>query len=268
MKQLRDWGDCHGCIAAVRRAAPAYTSNLYAPREKLERWAAAGRLRAVDADGATLLLRRDRDFDHLYHVAEDQAALSAVLAALPAGTYVSDLIGKDEALDQLCGTYVAAGFAHYSFLRRMSRVQAAREPTAGEAEVATPQDAEGVAALLDRLLDPYAEQVPDLEELRSEAEAGRLLLVRRGDAISGVLVYELKGRTAHLRFWHVDDTARGEGIGRRLMASFIARCAQAQRIVLWVIGDKHRSIAIYGHYGFAADGLLDRIMIQYKEPRP
>jgi RimJ/RimL family protein N-acetyltransferase len=49
------------------------------------------------------------------------------------------------------------------------------------------------------------------------------------------------------------------------MSSFLARCAQAQRLVLWVIGDNQRSIAIYRHYGFELDGLLDRIMILRRE---
>lgn len=49
------------------------------------------------------------------------------------------------------------------------------------------------------------------------------------------------------------------------MAGFLSRCAQARRIVLWVIGDNERSIAIYRHYGFAAEGLLDRIMTLHKD---
>ena len=51
------------------------------------------------------------------------------------------------------------------------------------------------------------------------------------------------------------------------MSSFLERCAQARRIVLWVIGDNARSIAIYRHYGFETDGLIDRIMIR-QEPHP
>lgn len=265
MELLRDWDAYQACVGAVRRATPAYTSNLYAPREQVERWCAAGHLRALVKNGAALLLRADRDFHHVYHVAGDQLALGAALAILPAGTYTTDLVGQGDGLDQVCSTYAANGFAPHSFLQRMSRVQAPGEPSQWDVAAATADDAPQVAAFLDRLLDRFAEQVPDLDELRREALAGRLLLVRRGAAVAGMLMYELKGRTAQLRFWHVDDGARGEGVGRRLMAGFLARCAQAQRLVLWVIGDNERSIAIYRHYGFVPDGLLDRIMILHKE---
>lgn len=265
MEWLRDWNAYQRCVGAVPRATQAYSSNLYAPRDQVDRWCAAGRLRALTADDVVLLLREDRDFHHVHHVAADQPALQRALAMLPPGTYVTDLIGQGEALDQLCATYSAAGFAPHAFLARMNRVQALGEPHDGDAEAATGEDAPAVAALLDRLLDRFAEQVPDVDELEREAKAGRLLVVRRDDAIAGMLMYDLKGRTAQLRFWHVDDKARGEGVGRRLMASFLSRCAQAQRLVLWVIGDNQRSIAIYRHYGFVPDGLLDRIMILRKE---
>jgi ribosomal protein S18 acetylase RimI-like enzyme len=210
-------------------------------------------------------MRSDRDFHHIYHVAEDQPALSAILSLLPEGTFTTDLIGQGHSLDEVCATYATRGFKPHAFLRRMSRVQAPGEPREGDAIVAKADDAAEVGRFLERLLDPLSEQVPDLEELQREAQAGRLLLVRKDDAVAGMLMYELKGRMAQLRFWHVDGHLRGEGIGRRLMASFLARCAQAQRLVLWVIGDNERSIAIYRHYGFETDGLLDRIMILHKE---
>lgn len=264
MELLRNWDAYQRCIVAVRRTR-TYTSNLYAAREQVERWCAAGQLRALGTDGAALLFRADRGFHHIYHVAEDQAALSAALVMLEAGTYVSDLVGQGEALERVCATYAGSGFALHTYLLRMVRIQSPDRCTDGESLVATAADAPEVKDFLERLLDRFAEQVPGLDELEREAEAGRLLLERRRGAVAGMLMYESKGRMAHLRYWHVDESARGEGIGSRLMLTFLGRCAQAQRLVLWVIGNNERSIAIYRHYGFEPDGLLDRIMILRKE---
>ena len=130
---------------------------------------------------------------------------------------------------------------------------------------AEPEDANEVAAFLDRLLDPLAEQLPKRDELGAAARAGRLLLVRQEEVTAGMLMYDIQGQLAHLRFWHVNPDARGTGIGRRLMATFLSRCAETRRIVLWVIGNNDRSIGIYRHYGFKTDGLLDRIMIVNKD---
>ena len=107
--------------------------------------------------------------------------------------------------------------------------------------------------------------LPDEGELGEAAADGRILLVRRAASIAGLLMYDTKGQLAHLRYWHVDRDALGTGIGRELMGGFLTRCAPARRIVLWVMADNDRSIAIYRHYGFAADGLLDRIMTMHKD---
>lgn len=261
-------------VAALRKRVltvcrgRGYTSNLYVGDEQLTRWVSRGAISAIEGDGAVLTLLRERDFYRLYHTAESPAALARTLAQLPPGTFVADLIGQGDALESLCEIYGASDFVAHDFLRRMVRVQAPETPSSGEATVATAADARAVAALLDRLLDPLTEPIPTEAELAEEAEAGRLLLTRdEHGAVTGMLLYDLKAAAAQLRLWHVDSQARGQGVGRRLMAGFLARCAAARRLVLWVIGDNARSIAIYEHYGFAADGLLDRIMVLRKEAR-
>lgn len=253
-------------IGAISRAAPAYSSTFYASADQVGRWSAEGRLGLVATPGAVLLLKAENGFRRLFHVAESPAALADALTQLPAGVWVADLVGQGDALDRLSAAYARSGFAAHRFLVRMVRTRPVGEPGDAGIKVAVPADAPAVAAFLDRLLDRYAEQVPDVTELADEAAAGQLLVVRRDDgALAGMLLYALKGRTAHLRFWHVDADVRGQGVGRRLMAAFLTRCAGASRIVLWVIGDNAPSIAIYRRYGFEADGLVDRIMILRKE---
>lgn len=265
MEPLPDWAALQSRLGAVARDGPDYSTNLYATREQVDRWCMAGGIRVSGGDGAVLMTRADRDFHRVYHVARDLEALGAALAALPAETYVTDLVGEAEKLEPVCAAYAVGGFGRHAFLRRMTRVQVPGSAEAGEAEVAGPDQAPAVAAFLARLLDRYTEQLPDLDDLRQAAQAGRLLVVRRGAGLVGMLMYELKGQLAHLQLWHVDAGTRGEGVGRRLMAAFLTRCAEARRIVLWVIGDNTRSIAIYRHYGFAEDRLIDRIMIRHKD---
>ena len=267
METVGEWDAWRRRLSAVRRVPSTYTTNLYATDEQIRRWCRAGRLHAITTDRAVLLMLADRDFHHVYHAAEDQPALGEALAMLPAGSYTADLVGRGEALDRVCATHGASGFAPHALLRRMSLMQTPAEAGEGEAELAESRDAPEIAALLERLLDRFTEQLPVLDELRQAADLENLLIVRRGAVIAGMLMYELKGQLGHLRFWHVDDNARGEGVGRRLMSAFLIRCAHARRLMLWVIGDNTRSISIYRHYGFAEDGLLDQIMIFHKEQR-
>ena len=265
METLPNWDQLKRHVATVSRNAPGYTSNMYSAPAQVELWCAAARLRVLVCDRAVLLLRADRDLHHVYHVAEDVAALREALGSLPFGRYVVDLVGQEEALEQVCAAYRAAGFAAHTWLRRMSRVQTPGMPVGDGAEPGRLDDAGAVMCFLERLLDPRAEQLPDRFEIDDAIAAGHLLVVRGGAAIEGVLMFDLTGQLAHLRFWHVEPAAHGRGIGRALMTGFLARVATARRIVLWVIGSNDRSIAIYRHYGFAADGLLDRIMVLDKD---
>lgn len=265
METLRDWDSLQALTGSVPRRTTGYSTNLYANQGQVAHWCASDRLQALKADGAVLVLRADRDFHHVYHVAQDMPALSAALALLPGGQYVTDLIGKGDGLDRMCEAYAEAGFVRRTFLRRMARLHAPGPTATNGAVLATVGDAEAVEVFLERLLDRFSEQLPELDELRTAAAEERLLLVRRDGEVAGMLMYDVQGQMALLRFWHVDPAVHGTGVGRLLMRNFLSRCTQARRILLWVIGDNDRSIAIYRHYGFEVDGLLDRIMVAHKD---
>lgn len=269
MERLSNWDMLQACVSRVPRTAPSYSTNLFASRDQVRRWCSTTQLNAVVTDKAVLVLREERDFRRVYHVAEDMAALTGALAMLPPGMYTTDLVGKDNQLGQVCAAYEQAGFAHHAFLRRMNldRTRPAFDGNIGVAELAGPGEAREILSFLERLLDRLAEQLPDEAEIAAAAADGRILVGRGESGLTGMLMYDLHGQLAHLRFWHVDADARGAGVGRWLMAGFLARCAHARRIMLWVIGDNDRSIAIYRHYGFETDGLLDRIMTLHKDHR-
>jgi RimJ/RimL family protein N-acetyltransferase len=125
-----------------------------------------------------------------------------------------------------------------------------------------PDDAPAVHSFLARLLDRYTEQLPEKDEIEASAAQGSLLVVRRGEDLGGILIFEATGQTSVLRYWFVNDRFRDQGIGARLIKTFFRICRGSRRIVLWVIADNHDSIAKYGHYRFQPEGLVDRVMIR------
>ena len=255
-------------VAAVPRSDTDYTTNFYAHREQLMRWSRAAPLQIETAtDGTVIVLRADHGFWRLYHVAPNCTSLTSALRLLPPGHYVTDLVGRSEMLNEVCAAYAGAGFAEHGRLCRMTRTSQIMVDTATSGHVAEQADPDAVpvvAAFLERLLDPLIEQLPDPDELVAAAANGRLLVVYHAATLAGILMFDRKDQLAHLRFWHVAPEAQGAGVGRALMGEFLVRCVQSRRIMLWVIGDNERSIAIYRHYGFEIDGLLDRIMTLHK----
>jgi RimJ/RimL family protein N-acetyltransferase len=274
MRPVGDAGEFREALQRVKVGARSFTTNIYATPEAINGWIARGALLLEERQGSLLLLRRDQDFHHLYYAAPDGTSLDRALsddaASWRGGTVTVDLVGREVDILPIVEAFRSAGFHRHASLTRMFRMADPAAPdTHDDPEVvkATSTDAPAVHDFLARLLDPYAEQLPEVDELRTAASRGGLLLVRRGADLGGILFFETTGLTSVLRYWFVNDRFRDQGIGARLIKTFFRTCQSSKRIVLWVISDNHDSIAKYQHYRFRPEGLVDHVMIR-KGDRP
>jgi GNAT superfamily N-acetyltransferase len=269
IQPVQNRADLLDALEGVRRAGVGPVTNWFATPERIDYWIGRDSLSLLQGERALLILRRDREFHRVYHCAADLAALFAVLrsstGALTANSVLTaDLIGRALDLEPVAAIYRECGFADHTCLVRMIRMAAPEEVAESEPDVAFagPADVAGVAAFLDRLLDPYTDQIPDEDEILEAASRGNLILVRRGDRVGGLLLFETLGITSHLRYWYVDDGARNQGIGARLIRRFFRLSSGCKRLILWVAAGNSDAIAKYRHYGFRPETLVDRIMIR------
>lgn len=266
---IADWAQVQRGLHRERCAGVLPGTNLFARRDEVESWIAKGHLAEAAFSGATLFLRSDDGFRRVYHAAADPAALAAALSTLPTdGALVADLVGRPADVEPWVAAYAEAGFVERRALLRMAR-QGGATPMRAEDAVASgavawaqPEEARAVRGLLERLLDPHTEPLPTVDALHDAAVAGGLIVARRDEDLVGMLWFERQGVVAHLRYWHLEPTGRGFGLGGQMMRRFLAASGDAGRLVLWVVADNDESIAIYRHYGFLADGLVDRIMVR------
>ena len=256
-------------LERVRRAGAGPATNWFATAERTDYWIRHNSLSLLQGARALLIVRRDRGFHRVYHCAVDLEALSAVLRSSSAdlaahGILTVDLIGRPPDLEPVAGIYRESGFADHNCLVRMIRMAASEEVAESEPDVefAGPADVAAVAAFLGRLLDPYTDQIPDEDEIREAAARRNIILVRRGESVGGLLLFEAMGLTSHLRYWYVDHATRNQGIGARLIRQFFRLSSGSKRLILWVVGDNADTIAKYRHYGFRPETLVDRIMIR------
>lgn len=273
MEQLRDSARLQEAIQRIKRGAAGFTTTCFASPAQLEAWIERGVLSSLESERSLILLRRDRDFHHIYHVAADAEALSASLAALSSrngaadfgSALTADLVGRDADVRALADLYRRAGFAEYTSLFRMVRLADPATPDDYEdpqVVLAEPVDAPAILAFLERLLDRFAEQIPDRAEIDQAIARQNIIIIRRGPELGGLLFFETTGQTSILRYWFVDDRHRNEGIGARMIKTFFRLCRASKRIMLWVIADNADAIAKYQHYGFRAESLVDQIMIR------
>lgn len=255
-------------IGRVRRSGEGYSSNFFASPADRRKWIASGSLLLLQEQQAVLILRRDANFHRLYHIASDTAALSAALGVLcdclPT-TIVTDLIGRRENLQAVVNAHVENAFTPHKRLHRMQRlVEVSKQDWRFESTVehAGSGDVARIHTFLTRQLDPLSEQVPDLAQLDETIVKRCVLVVKQASELAGVLIHDTTGLTTTLRYWHVDERFRSQGVGARLMSAFLSLCGASRRIVLWVIAGNDNAISIYRRYGFQDDCLVDDIMVR------
>jgi GNAT superfamily N-acetyltransferase len=270
MKPICDEASLYASIQAVKRHGPEFVTNLYAAWNRVKQWIEDKSLVAVESDRTLCVLRKDRDFYHLYFFSTNIDALAHVLAGWPAGridrrTLVTDLVGKGDAIESIQAVFRRHGFQDYTTLFRLSRV--VRQPIAAEVSdedvvFAGPSDAPTILGRLEASFDRYAEQLPTTMEIESAADKGSILIVRREKVIAGILFFEVTGQTSVLRYWLVAPGFRDQHVGSKLMQRYYRECTGVRRFLLWVIAGNDNAVKRYHHYGYDPDGLLDHVMIK------
>jgi GNAT superfamily N-acetyltransferase len=269
IEQLRSACQYEAALKRLKTGAPEFTTTCFATPMQIGEWAERGILSSISTPGAFLLLRRSCHVIHLSHVAADSQSLRDALLLLGEleveEPIVADLVGRPADVEQIVSSYALRGFRSYRELTRMTRIGSVRdERTLPDMAVhkAVHSEASGVLAFLERLLDPLAEQIPELEDMESAADRGQILVAANGNAVEGVLIFQTIGFSTTLRYWFVEPRARSRGTGAALMRTFLLQVAGSRRIVLWVFSDNADGIAKYEHYGFRRENLVDRIMLK------
>ena len=260
--------DLREVIHTIKASSQGFTTSLFASPENVVSWFQCEGVAAHRTNRAFFILRPERDFYRIYHVAEDLEALGEGLATLPPpfsdGTLVADLVGRPPEVAAQATEYAAHGFSPHKTLVRM--IHTGPWPGAPIENFpllcARPEDVGDILAFLERLLDRHAERIPQEEELVAWSIQGRIILARVQDQIAGLLIYRTIGKTSELQFWHVDGRYRGLSIGAHLIRNFFFSCRDSLRLTLWVISDNLDSIDIYKHYGFRRELAVDQIMVK------
>lgn len=268
MRPLATVGQVFDAIQTVKSNAPAFCTNFFPLQRKVQGWIDHAELFGEVLDGAAFFLRRDRDFWHLYFGAADKESLAREIAGLrelKSEPVVVDLIGNEAALNDVSNLLKPEGFKPYQTLYRMARISQADSGSsnAGGAPVdyAGSADAPVIWELLGRTFDRYAEQLPTLYEIEAAVDQHQILTAKQNGTLAGLLFFETQGLTSTVRYWLVDEPFRAFRFGSALMQRYFAAQAAVRRFLLWVVAGNEHAIQKYKHYGYAADGLVDRVLV-------
>jgi hypothetical protein len=267
MGPLATVGQVFDAIQTVKSNAPEFCTNFFPLQPKLQGWIDHGELFGEVRDGAAFFLRKDRDFRHLYFCAANRESLAREIAGLmelKREPIVVDLIGNEAVLNDLSNLMKSEGFKPYRTLYRMARIrQSDSQPSVADGtpvDYAVSTDAPVIWALLSRAFDRYAEQLPTLYEIEAAIDHHQILATKHNGTLAGLLFFETQGLTSTVRYWLVDEPFRAFRFGSALMQRYFAAQTTVRRFLLWVLADNENAIQKYRHYGYAADGLVDRVL--------
>jgi GNAT superfamily N-acetyltransferase len=268
MKPVDTFAQVMAAFRAARQGARDFQANLFPSPEKIETWIRRRSLLHEDIGGTHLFVRRTPELDHLYFFAPDRPSLETALGAwrTPA-VAVADVIGKGTGAEDTAACFRRAGFSLHKTLVRMFRAPVegdTRPPEAPDVEPALPADTAAVSSFLRAVFDPLCDQIPDEAETAEAIAAGGVWVIRERPGLAALIHFERQGQVAQIRYWAVAAGGRNRGTGARLMRTAL-RLTHPRRVYLWVIQTNADAIAKYRHYGFAEDGLEDRVMVRPKE---
>lgn len=254
-------------IDVVKGACIPFRTNFFLSDEALLQAAAQGRVLLCQAPRVVLIIVREPDFDRVYYACGgDLDALPAALDAVePAasGNLVSDVLGSQDATQEVVPLFERAGFRVYASFQRMQRLPngpppaEAADPLVG---LATLADAPAVLEMISGHFDNYAEHIPDLLEIEQAAKRGTILLSKSDGRIAAVLYYDRQGVSTTLRYWLALPDFRGQGHADRLMRAYSQACADSKRFLLWVECRNRRALGLYLHYGYRSVPTIDVIL--------
>jgi hypothetical protein len=255
-------------IQQVKAGAPAFCTNFFPVRGKLEGWIERGELTAEIHEGAVFFLKTDRDFKHLYFCAAEATALAREIGVAPCAKnerLALDLVGNEASLKEMVEVLESAGFRRYQRLERLARpgqpTLAPGNPEDPAVIPAEPGDRKAISELLERSFDRYADQLPAAHEIESAIRDRQIVLVKCEGELAALLFFETQGFSSTIRYWVVSEAFRARRLGSVLMRHYFAAHSAVKRFVLWVMGTNDDALRKYRHFGYAPDGLIDHVLV-------
>ena len=251
--------------SVIKEQGTKWFTNFYVDEGRLARWIQKGQISYYATPQLILLLRQRQGFRQLYMTASEEQALKDSLEKfLPDGygIFVTDLLGEASDLRE---ALLACKWQPYLTLQRIVKINSAggvAKPVASE-HYARPGEEMQIMDMLEENIDPYGEQIPDLDEIVERIAAKEVLVIR--DEATGELKaffsFIRQGSTVTGRFLVTRRKYRDEGWGLDLSDMFFGLHADVRRILGWVREDKKRNLKLYELQGYQKDRLRDEVLI-------
>jgi GNAT superfamily N-acetyltransferase len=268
MKIITRYSDISRALRNIKLRREGFVTNFYFGEAQCDVYIKEKLLFSVSFDKCMFVLRKELSFYHLYFMAAGNSVLDESLQELvkiyPNVVFVTDIIGLHSAIGEYITIFENNEFYKHKRLFRMSRTETPDTPqwTDNNVRYATYNHAPVVYALLMEYFDVFGDQIPLISQLNEWIYSENILITEENERLTGFLIFEINGKTAHLRYWFTHPEYRNKKIGSALLRRFLLECKNTKRQLFWVADSNEDAISRYMHYGFRSEELFDQIMIR------
>jgi hypothetical protein len=249
---------------SVERTSGQLRTNFFPDKQALQDWIDLDSLFLVEQEGASVLLRRDRDFFHVMLTYGNNDSARLLLAELPTNEIlVADVISRAGRGRELLEVFAGSGFTVHRLLRRLRRPPADIETLPhGRLVGAGIEHVSWLLEMLETHFDRYSEQLPHQRQLERAALAGQITLAMESGEPAAFLYRESTLLRSTLRYWFVAPEHRDARVGAELIRTYLSDDCRTRSSELWVVDDNSNAIKRYLHYGYQSDELTNHVLMR------
>lgn len=254
-------------IKRVRDLKKGYHTNLFIDWAKLDLWIKHDLFYFLDLNDTIFFFKKNSSFYNVFYSSITLESLSESLCKTKSlysnDVFVYDIVGEKNKLTDQVKVFNANGFNLYTILIRMSRlVENNQEQTKiYNLKYAKQTDLSELYKIIYEYFDIYAEQLPEIYDLKNWIVNNHILLYVEKETIIGFLIFDIVGKTSYLRYWFVNPEHRNKKVGSSLLKWFFYESNSTTRQHFWVIENNENAIKRYRHYAFKQENLIDYVFI-------
>lgn len=270
MNNITSYNQILESIKKVKDLKKGFVTNFFPEENRLNLWIGKKIFFEEHFSNSVMFFRKNETFYNLYFVTTDTISLSNLLLHLKSVNYdklfVTDIIGRESGLNNILSIFENNDYFQYTSLQRMisSSHFESQDGIIKNVKSARTGQAPEILHLLYHYFDPFAEQLPYIEEINHWIESQTLKVIEENNKIIGFVIYDLIGLTSNLRYWFVHPDHRNKNIGSALLRTYFQHSINANRLLFWVIKSNQNAIKRYLHYGYRQENLNDYVMINKK----
>lgn len=249
-------------IEEMKQPMKGIRTNLYVPAESFLPFVKEERLLRISFSGGSYVLaEQEAQYDCYFFL--EQMAAPAELPPLKKPVVLEQVALERVGISPSQADWEKIGFQPYLQRKRLSRSAKTVEAEKREPLFCREEEAELLLDWMQAVFEPYTSALPDLETLRKDLRAQRVLAARAGEQLLGFLRFGREKKVSVLWQIAVTETARGSGIAEGLVRDWLfLEQAQATKFQLWVRGDNPAAIRLYEKMDFLPDGRIAPVLLK------